>query len=65
MIRIENIELEMEVLSQLGTGKVKHLRLSEGNRCYALVELDKGGCFDTPIDLLVKLSDKNLNKDGH
>ena len=55
MIRIENIELEMKVLTKTeGVGTVKNLWLSDANRCYAVVDLDKGHTIDVPIDLLTK-----------
>lgn len=54
MIRIENIELEMKVLSKQGVGTVKSIWFSDANRCYAVVELGKGNTIDVPIDLLIK-----------
>lgn len=54
MIIIENIELQMRVLSKQGVGVVINLWLSDANRCYATVELDKGSTIEVPIDLLTK-----------
>ena len=54
MIRIENIELQMKVLSKQGVGTVTNLWLSDANRCYADVKLDDGNGISVPIDLLNK-----------
>lgn len=63
MIRIENIELKMKVLTQSeGIGIVKDLSVSDGNRIYALIELENGKTMSFPIDRLVKWESETNQK---
>ncbi len=52
MIRLENAEIGMKVFTlNHGVGTLISLRLSDSWRTYAIIELDKGGIVDIPLDL--------------
>ena len=55
MIRVEDIENGMEVITKKGFGIVTNYWVSDGNRVYADVDLKDGGHHTDPIDRMTKL----------
>ena len=54
-MKIKNAELGQTVIGKQfkGVGKITHFWLSEANRCYVDIELEKGGICSTPLDLII------------